>query len=122
MKAARTTRVLAAAALTLVLASAPLSASAATYHPYWGGNLYSWATKTSGTTTMSGAYTGGTNAINITYLAQTVTPYGIYGSAETVAGTATLQHGSKTLQARCFHRPFSTAGPATNYLSCSYIK
>jgi len=122
MKTTSLSRVIASIALTLALVSVPISASAYTFHEYWGGKLASSQIKKSATVTLKGAYTGGCNCINITYYAQTVSVVGIYGSAETIGGTATLEHGSMSLAARCFHKPSFSAGASTDYLSCSYLK
>lgn len=122
MKKSRLARILGATTLTLALVSVPISASAYTFVEYWGGHLSSWQTKSSVKTTMEGSYIGGCNCINITYFAQTVTSAGIYGSAETIGGTALLQHGSYSLSARCFHRPTGSAGTSTDFVSCDYLK
>lgn len=123
MKTSRVASLIGAAALTVALVGAPVAAAAYTYVEYWGGSLSTGQYKISATTKVQGAYTGGSNSINVTYYAQTVSSqYGIYASAETIGGTALVQHGTVTLAARCFHQPAWTAGPSTDYLSCAYLK
>lgn len=112
---------LAALAVATIVAATPLSASAVTRHTYWDGVLAAYVAKLSATKPMIGAHTGGSIGINVTVWAQTVTPYGVYASAETTMGSAQVQHSSVTVQARCFQRPFAGAAPATPHVVCNYL-